>query len=375
MATCSRGWGRRCPESTGPVCVCACGGANHGNPAARTGSAPVRTGSYPSGTSGTSGPGSTSSSSTEPHDGEIVPTETKDWLDTVLDDRDAFYETLQELGLNEEAISEDLKLLDVMPKPGVVLKSADVWKHFHNTRLITFVEPSARYDVSWSLRDLLKVWLGLRKYVVENSTLEPVNIPLFKLHSPKVPGSKTSYIESQTDVASGAWSVTVAGTGMGKTKSFGVKYTNQFDSTDGDCKLIYVPITVKIELVATYEGKKFIGRGLRTEVILKPGKFNKGITSRPEAECAGKLRPTADDSEEFDYSTDRSTAVHKGSWTGTWEENLEGKLGLTAFNLGAEIKTAISRTQEISIAFELPAGHKYKLRQLRPERGISWEVQ
>lgn len=30
MATCSRGWGRRCPEARGPECVCSCGGANHG---------------------------------------------------------------------------------------------------------------------------------------------------------------------------------------------------------------------------------------------------------------------------------------------------------------------------------------------------------
>lgn len=32
---CSKGWGARCAHAKGPRCTCACGGANHGNPAAR----------------------------------------------------------------------------------------------------------------------------------------------------------------------------------------------------------------------------------------------------------------------------------------------------------------------------------------------------
>lgn len=32
---CSRGWGKRCPAATSARCTCACGGKNHGNPAAR----------------------------------------------------------------------------------------------------------------------------------------------------------------------------------------------------------------------------------------------------------------------------------------------------------------------------------------------------
>lgn len=34
-AQCSRGWTARCARSKGAKCTCACGGANHGNPAAR----------------------------------------------------------------------------------------------------------------------------------------------------------------------------------------------------------------------------------------------------------------------------------------------------------------------------------------------------
>ncbi len=30
QATCSRGWGKRCPASHGTKCRCACGGRNHG---------------------------------------------------------------------------------------------------------------------------------------------------------------------------------------------------------------------------------------------------------------------------------------------------------------------------------------------------------
>lgn len=352
MATCSRGWGRRCPEATGENCVCACGGANHGTfgrPRQTQTSPPV----YP--------PPAPPPPPPNGDDGEIVPVEQREWLDIVLTDREAFTRGLRESGLAADIIKEDLRRFD---EAKLELRG-----------VLTAQGLARPIEAEASFRSKLEFWLGLRKRRVEDSTSLPVKIPLFKLHSPKVQGSKVSYIESKTETTSGHWSVTIFGTGMGRSQSFTVKYRNTFDSSNGDCKLIFVPVTMKVELIATYQFGECIGRGLRTELILeKRAKFSKGIDSIPEGECSQGLDTTVGDEPEFDFSGDSSSAIHKVDWAAVWDDTLEAKFGLDAFKLRAEFRTTITRTQEIGLTCELPAGHKYRLRRFQNERGITWEV-
>lgn len=340
MAICSRGWGRRCPEATGPTCVCACGGVNHG------------TGPHP--------PQPPPPSPPKHNDGEIIPIEQLEWLDIVLTDRAAFTEGLRELGLAENIINEDVRRFD---------EASLEWKD-STTR--GFARPN---EAKASFRAKLGAWLGLREYRVEASTTVPSKIRLFQLHSPKVQGSKVSYIESKVETTLSHWAVTIFGTGMGKTRSFIVKFGQTFNSSNGDCKLIFVPVSMKVELVATYQKGKCIGRGLRTEMILKEKEeFGKGIDSIPEAEFLKGWDTAVGHETVFDFSGDATSAIHKVEYAAIWDDTLESKFGLDAFTFSTENRTTITRKQEIGLTCELPAGHKYRLRRFQKERGITWEV-
>lgn len=351
MASCSRGWGTRCPEATGPKCVCACGGANHGTyfhtPTVRT---------IPPGPERWNPP----PPPTKDHDGEITPLEQREWLDIVLTDRAAFTKGLRELGLAGDTINEDVRRFD---------EASLEWKDSTTRGLARPNEANANF------RAKLGAWLGLREHRVEAITTVPAKISLFKLHSPKVQGSKVSYIESKTETTLGHWAVTIFGTGMGKTRSFIVRFRNTFDSSNGDCKLIFVPVSMKVELIATYQKGKCIGRGLRTEMILKEQEeLGKAIESMPEAEFLKDLDTAVGVETIFDFSGDSSSAIHKADCAAIWDDTLAGKFGLDAFKFSTENRTTITRTQEIGLTCELPAGHKYWLRRFQKERGITWEV-
>jgi hypothetical protein len=305
-------------------------------------------------------------------DGEIIPLGSEEWLDRVLRDRVGFAAALVESGLDEETVKDGLKTFDEVTQQAAQAKYP--YSTIHNRKdFLAFKERM----YARAVKSRLARWAGLFEWRIEETASEIVRIPLFKLHSPKVEGSKVSYFEAGAEGGTSApsWTVKVFGSGMAGSKKFGVKYKNTFVCKNGDCKLIYVPVTMKVEKGATYLRGRFVGRGRRAEMILKyPERVSKCIDSVSEEECSKELNPSEAFDDEFDFSKDTSGDVHKVEWAETWSETTELNLGLTALSSAADIKSVVTREREIGLVFELPAGHKYHLRKCRQVRGVSWAV-
>ena len=139
--------------------------------------------------------------------------------------------------------------------------------------------------------------------------------------------------------------------------------------------MIFVPVTMKVERVATYLRGDLIGRGLRAEMVLeKATRVSNGIETLSEDQCSSELETADDFAYEADYSRDLSHDTHRIEWTGTWSDTTEFKIGLSAFSSKTECNTVITRDKEIGLVFVLPAGHRYQLKQCRKMRGIAWAV-
>ncbi|HKO97743.1 MAG TPA: hypothetical protein VJU86_12160 [Pyrinomonadaceae bacterium] len=362
LDTCGRGWGERCATANpdGP-CVCSCGGENHGIYAVfkNLDSQPPRIKIPPP-----SAPGG------DDYDTEIILQEDKDWLDTVLGDQAAFVAGLKQLGFNETNVKEGLKHFDEARQLATRGSRVETWSIPTDKR-----SAFKSFLYSHIAKSRLANWTQILDQRIEHTTTHQVRIPLFKLHSPKVARSKVSYVERQTDSSLAPWSVTVIGTGMGRTRKFALHHKQTFDSANGDCKLISVPVEIKVEKVTTYVLGKMIGQGFRSELVLEGVKrCSNSIDSIPDEECSRELNTTEKFDYEVEFSGDHSNAIHKIEWTETWSDTTEVKLGLKAFKTTIECKSIVQRDREIGLLFELPAGHKYELKKCREVRGVVWTV-
>jgi hypothetical protein len=370
MSNCGSGWGERCANAN-PYgdCTCSCGGANHGIyrkfryifDAQKT--APT----IPPPPHGAGGGGDED----DDNDGEIIPQPEEDWLDMALRDRAAFAAGLTELGLDEKTVNEGLGRFDKATREAVRGSDVGRWSFRSEEERAAF----RKFIYSHIAKTPIANWLGLLKREVEDAADLKVRIPLFKLHSPKVQGSKVSFVEAGEGSWALPWSITVFGIGTGRTRKFVVKYKRTFDCSNGGCKLIFVPIKLRVEMVATHAGGTVIGRGLRTEMVLeRPLKIETGIASLSEEECSRELDAAEDFVYEADFSGDLSDDTHKEEWSLTCSETTETKLGVSALQSSFECRATVTREREIGLAFQLPAGHFYQLKQCREVRGIAWAV-
>ena len=348
-------------------------------------------------------------------DGRIIPIKRTEWNEKILRDDKEFERGFRELGLDPEIVQGDLKAyweatspLRVPPRTRgrVAFGSHEGREAWIQRRWKEKAE---------SAKNGLKKLLRKREYRIEDSVIAQVKVPLFRLHSPKVKGSKVIYEEAQSKETEVTWAVTILGTGMGATQSFGVRYAASFESTNGICKLIFAPVSIQVSLIGVYQRGKCLAKGLRTEMIGEKNetKINRGIAQLPEGACLQsigngedvrtienrrdaphiwgrffrKLRkllpvvatataiPGAPDVEVFPLLEDftDSIATYERSWMS--DDNYEVNLGVEGFNMKASSRADITLKRAISLKFELPAGHNYRLRFLKDMHGLAWIVE
>jgi hypothetical protein len=232
-------------------------------------------------------------------------------------------------------------------------------------------EASQRYK---SLVDKLRAFIGQQAFVVESTAKKQMEVPLFLLRSPDVRGSKVTYSEALSEGTEGTWGVKILGTGMGGTTAFKVQHSATFESSDGDAKLIFVPVTLVVSKVAVYKKGKFLSRGLRCEME-KPDRtkpFNKRVsliapqiaaTQLTRANIEGKCFPAA--WRTVIQQSDLQPGVARIDQCGSNFRN-------RAFDLATTTKAAIKQERKVTISFELPGGHDYRLKPLADSHGIWW---
>ena len=286
-----------------------------------------------------------------PYPGTITPLEEVSWWIGAARSKDRFVRTLRALGLSSEAIEEETK------------RYADgVESVLATGKPIEFV------------RNWFRDFLSRRRLEVVESKMIEIQVPLFKLHSPAVHGSRVTYQESDASVTGRGWTVTILGAGTGSDRKFEVQYTATFRSENGGYELVFAPVPVRVDRVRVYERGDVCGEGIRSAVELSSkAHLNKALKTLTARDLRRDSELTDPDEERFQLG--RSTS-NSATYTWRWAEltAFRLQLGAQVFGMQAVIPADVQRAHELVLTFELPCGHDYGMRRLRDEHGFVWRV-
>src|SRR5690606_10477508 len=148
---------------------------------------------------------------------------------------------LTELGLTDRSIEEFLadysRLLDTgLPEPTLVLR--------------------------------INQMLGRHRIVEKRVVRERLRVPLFRFSAPRVRGARVEYSEASGTKAKGRWWARIFGVGTGGSQEVSYETEHCYAAAHGQCKLIYVPVPLRIAEVDVYKDGVKVGEGLRAEVEL-----------------------------------------------------------------------------------------------------------
>lgn len=214
--------------------------------------------------------------------------------------------------------------------------------------------------------------LGMRRRVEESVTEDWINVPLYRFGAPSVDGSTVEYSEGESLLQGGGWSLKVFGIGTGDTTSLQVSKARTFVATARTCKLVFIPIRLRVVRVAVYDGDRLVGRG--TEAQVAPLRDSgdqllrrRGCKTLPGTAC-GPGPSEYTDVLECLLSGDDSGAVHrdKRSWETDVARDVSVKL---AKFVDVSALVRVRRTRRLELSFALPSGHDYRA-YLCP--GVTW---
>lgn len=291
-----------------------------------------------------------------------------------------FRRGLQEIGLDERIIKRHL---ENYAREGFPL-GRGVWARMSNERKESLITR------------LRKVLRRHREKVAGEPENRSIRVPIFRLSSPSVPGSRATYQEGAIQGSENGWTLTVLGIGMGANQVFDVASTDGFYAHSGDCKTFFLALDLLVTPLRIYSGHKFLHRALRVEAQVDrydgiPGLgvgwcrdrrcylSQKGFAGFEITKCAPGdclLTRTSklwqrwnlhDDKPGDAFTSSRSIEMKR---RGT--RNL--RYAISAFGLQAEGQLEITRKVSLTLTFDLPGGHDYALYRLREVDGLAWRI-
>ncbi|MEX2530925.1 MAG: hypothetical protein WD960_09135 [Gemmatimonadota bacterium] len=259
----------------------------------------------------------------------------REWAEDIIEEPLLARRGLEELGYPERSIEEFLaeysRLLDTgLPEPTLVVR----------------------------INQLLMRHRTVERRVVR----ERLRVPLFRFAAPRVVGGKVEYSEGMTTRRKRGWWARIFGIGTGGSQEITYHTEHCYTATNGECKLVFVPIPLRIAEVDVYEGATKIGEGLKAQVELSKAKKNswtagRGVKALKKGDCPGPNPGLPD--EMFDYTLAADvgppTRVRR-----SWGVNVDREvfLGLSKA-LGVEVRVRVGRERGMRVDLELPAGYDY----------------
>ena len=210
----------------------------------------------------------------------------------------------------------------------------------------------------------IKTMLGRRKMVVEQRWRRSVDVPLYRFAAPPVRGAKVTYSELYGLTEASGWSLKVFGIGTGHTREVSVTKQRVFVAKNGECQQIFVPVPLRLERIAVYDGEKLVGRGVRGEV--NPPKNRSGSLTRRGCRtladdlCAERPDDPAEDVVAQDLSDQEKGSVHveERRWASDLASDIVTNLTIEdVIEIGPFVR--VKRLRELALKFELPSGADY----------------
>lgn len=211
--------------------------------------------------------------------------------------------------------------------------------------------------------DRIRQLLRLRTTIEESVTEEWINVPLYRFGAPSVEGAVVEYSEGESSTEGSGWNLKVFGIGTGNTTTLIVNKSRTFVASSGACKLVFVPIKLRVATVAIEDRGHPVKRGIRAQVAPLPESgdihlLRRGCKTLPADACSDG--PKAD-TELFEciLSGDRSGDTHRDrrSWDTDVARDVSVSLGKFV-DVSALVR--IRRTRRLELGFVLPAGRDYR---------------
>lgn len=282
------------------------------------------------------------------------------YYEAVLTDKSLFKRSLKEIGLDAEAVRDEVRQYHALGLP---------------------VKPTALKRMKRSRRNSLvsriKSLLGREVYKPIRVETFWVRIPVFRLHSPAVEGSKITCISGQTAGRKADWAITVFGFGIADSRTLYMTCETAFSSKSGACKLVVLPVHIRVTLAKVYRGKKYIRRAISIEAAHRSAStiVHLGIKTRPEGECLDDLAFRRGRSEVFELFDDEAADVVRYKRTMESGKIKRFTVGVDRFNLSGSFRVEIRQQKRVSLEFILPCGYDYRVCPLDRPLGIVWRVE
>lgn len=203
-----------------------------------------------------------------------------------------------------------------------------------------------------------------------------IHVPVFRFGTPRINGARVVYEEAETTARGRGIVLKVFGVGTGASTTLAVERTNVYVAEAGDCKVVYIPIQMRLSRVRTVRRRMFVGEGTRAEVVIPkagPRQMLRGrgcMTLRRHG-CTEPGVGTPEDQIAHDFSRDASGAVHEitRSWTVDYTEEIALAFRGTV-EIGPRVKSM--RKSAVTVSMMLPAGHEYRMSIYRDR--LWWET-
>lgn len=255
---------------------------------------------------------------------------------------------LSELANNQEALERRISALALGEEEA----------HFRKSYAALFAEgrdPS--YRLSWLTGRAAHVHT-----VIDEESTFTVHVPLFRLHSPRVQGSRVAYQEEEDALVGRAWIVIFLGHGSGKTRTYGVGRKDTCVSEGGQCREVFVPVPVVFQRISLFRDGLPAGEEWRLQA--KVGRDGKALRGRGEtllspAECQERHRREEGDAEPFLLRGSAGTTCGPYERSVSLDVTKTVSLDLKAKGIGIDAKAIVRRVRKLSLEYLLPGGFDY----------------
>jgi len=283
------------------------------------------------------------------------------WGEQALWDEEEFVRGLNEV-IPDKKIASDIQ--EQYKQQGFPLQRVGLrsWKRMSAQRKRAFT------------REMKKI-LGMVRIKKGKPIKQTIRVPLFKLHSPCVPGSKVTYMEDEA-VTKTNWNISLGfpGFGMGSRKTIKVSYSCRVSCKEGCCKIISMPLEVIITPLEVFDRNgKLINKSLQVEAAAKNNKkqFQRAVHNCEEDPCKDRYASMLD---LVDLLNDTSGDAVEVRIRLTGNRKRYVQVGISAFGLEAAVQATVEFESVLEIESTLPPRRLYKMYNIMGEHGIMWRV-
>ena len=204
-----------------------------------------------------------------------------------------------------------------------------------------------------------------------------IDIPIFRLHSPKTKNSKVTYSQTMAVGKPDAWFITVLGFGTGDSQVFRLENTSEFSSEAGNCKLVHLPVRLRLTSLRVYRGKQFIKKALKVEPSPDHSSeiMNEGVKKQPSRDCKLDQCSKTGKVEVFPLVNEHEGSLNRYTRTLSSESEQGFSAEVGAFNVKGTLRANVQRKAAITLSFELPGGFDYRMHHVEEPDGLVWELE